>query len=273
MDVRVAVAQMDCRLGDVRTNLRQIGYLAQKIGKRDVDIVCFPELVTTGYSLNEKWVELAETIPGETTGRLSSIAEEFGLYLVVGMAERDLESDRTFNSAVLMGPKGEVAGVYRKVHLWGAEKRFFSPGDGFPTFKTKIGVVGMAICYDLEFPESTRILTLRGAQIVFYPSAEWKPFETLIETYVKSRAAENVVYAGFSNRIGREGEAVFFGHSRIVSPDCRTLARAGSASEAFAIARIDLADLSKKRKKLPYLEDRVPNAYRMLQSSKPRSQT
>ncbi len=254
---------MKCKLGDKQANLRQIQSLAQRLRHREVDIVCFPELVTTGYTLHEKWVDLAEPVPGPTTETLGRIAREFGFYLIAGMPERDPQSDRIFNSAVLMTPEGDLAGVYRKVHLWNEEREYFAPGDRFQVFETKIGRIGVGICYDLEFPESARIMAMGGAQIVFFPAADMKPFERHIDVYVQSRAAENGVFVVFSNRIGHEEGSVFFGRSQVVSPACRVLARTNQ-SQPFAVARIERSEILKERGRLPYLQQRVPAAYSAL---------
>jgi predicted amidohydrolase len=260
MNPVVAVAQMNCRLGDVKANLNQIENVARIIDKREADIACFPELVTTGYSLYRRWRELAETIPGRTTERLGKVAEEFGFYLIAGLPESDRHSRRIFNTAVLVNPAGDVIGSYRKVHLWNQERRHFTRGNHFPIFATKFGKIGIGICYDLEFPESARNMAMQGANLIFFPSAEMKPLETLIETYIRSRAAENQVYLGFSNRTGREGKTVFFGRSQITSPTNRVLART-QGSTGIAVATVDMDDLIKYRKNFPYLKQRVPKAY------------
>lgn len=256
----------NCKLGDVQANLARMNDLARRISRKEVDVLCYPELVTTGYSLGQKWVELAETVPGPTTDKLGQVAREFGFHLIAGISERDPESGRIFNSAVLINSEGEVAGAHRKVHLWDEERRYFTPGNEFKVFKTKVGTLGIGICYDLEFPETSRILALCGAEILFFPSAEMRPYENHVDTCVRSRATENTVFVCFSNTIGREGQTVFFGHSQIVSPACRVLAKA-KASESYVIARLDLDSIQKQRTTSPYLQQRAPSAYGALQSA------
>ena len=263
MDPKVAVAQMDCKLGDVDRNLATIEKLAGRVGRREADIVCFPELATTGYALNKRWRDYSETVPGPTSNRLARFANEFGVYLICGIAERDFKSKRIFDSAVLISPTGDFVGVYRKVHLWATERKYFTPGNSFSVFKTKIGKIGMGICYDLEFPEPARAMALGGAEIIFFSSAQPSPMENLVDTYVRSRAAENCVFVAHSNRIGRERKTAFFGQSQIVSPSCRTLARKKDDS-GFAIARVNLHSIYKLRRRLPYLQQRVPSAYSAL---------
>ena len=261
MKPAVSVAQMNCKLGKPDTNLNTIREIARRAVRSEPDILCFPELATTGYSLNARWRKFSETVPGATTERLASIAREYGFHLVCGIPELDAKSRRIFDSSILFGPDGDVVGVYRKVHLWNFERRYFTPGNRFKVFKTKIGKIGLGVCYDLEFPESARALALEGAEIIIYSSAQPHPMETHVDTYIRSRAGENCVYVCHSNRIGKEGGTMFFGHSQIVSPDCRVLAKLGG-KQGFATARLDLGMIQKlSRSKLPYLKQRVPSAY------------
>jgi len=257
----VAVAQIDCELGRPERNIKTISKLTQRASRRDVDIICFPELATSGYSLNNRWRKFAEPIPGETTERLGQLANDFGLYLIAGMPEHDPRSRRIHDSSVLINSNGEVEGVYRKIHLWDIERSYFTPGKRFEVFKTKFGKIGLGICYDLEFPESARTLALKGAQIIFYSSAQPEPMGNHVDVYIKSRAGENCLYVCHSNRTGRENKMIFFGQSQIVSPWCEVLARKDSGT-GLAIAQIDLSLIKRlSKKKLPYLRQRMPSTY------------
>jgi predicted amidohydrolase len=257
----VAVAQMDCRLGRPELNIKTISILTARAGRSNVDIVCFPELATSGYSLNSRWRKFAEQIPGKATERLGRLAGNAGLYLIVGMPEYDSRSHRIHDSLVLINPDGDVEGVYRKIHLWDTERSYFTPGKRFHVFETKFGKIGLGICYDLEFPESARTLALDGSQIIFYSSAQPEPMGNHVDAYVKSRAGENCLYVCHSNRIGSEGKIRFFGQSQIVSPWCEVLARRERGT-GLAIAQIDLSLIKRLgRKKLPYLRQRMPNTY------------
>jgi predicted amidohydrolase len=258
---RLACAQMDCKLGDVKANLRKIQRISREISRTHPDIAVFPELATTGYLLREKWVELAEEIPGISTDQLSKIASEHGFYLVCGMDEKDSKSAKVFDSAVLINPNGKLEGIYRKVHLWDSEKNYFSRGKGFPVFKTKYCILGIGICYDLEFPETARTMSKAGADLLLFPSAEIDPMSAQIDSYLLSRSAENCVFVGFANRIGREtGGVSFFGHTRIISPDARI--NTITSRDGFVVSDLDLELLAKLRKKqLPYLDELQQRAY------------
>jgi predicted amidohydrolase len=272
MNAKIVSFQMNCRMGDVRANLETIRSLAKSVERNHPDFVCFPELATTGYSLNEKWRKYADEIPGETSDELSSIAKELGAYLICGTDELDAETGKIYDSSILLSSNGRLLGVYRKVHLWDQERKYFARGSGFPVFETKFGKIGIGICYDIEFPEAARALATRGAQILFFPSAQMSPIEKVVDTYALSRAVENTCFLVFSNRIGTEGRTHFFGHSQIASPECRVLGRA--KSKPYAVAEVDLSILPKIRRKMPYLSQLVPEAYsgqskRVIRAEKP----
>jgi predicted amidohydrolase len=256
----VTVAQINTKLGDVKSNLALIRKVSAWIRKSD--IVCFPELSTTGYALGRKWAELAEEVPGTVTDELSKIASEHGFYLICGVDERGKgeEMREIYDSAVLIDPNGKLVGVYRKVHLWGSERKYFTSGRSFPVFRTKLCMIGIGICYDLEFPESTRVLARKGAKLVFYPSAQPSNARKMVEIYVRSRSSENCLFTAFSNRVGYEGNLSFFGESQINSPDTRILAEAGKR-QGFVSAKVDLKLLDEQRGLLPYLRELEPNAY------------
>jgi predicted amidohydrolase len=262
---RVAVAQFDTKLGDVRSNLNSIRRISQQIARRKnrVDFVCFPELSTTGYALGRKWKDLADEIPGKVTDELSNIAMEGGFYLICGVDERGggkEEMGHIYDSAVLIHPNGKLLGVYRKVHLWADERNFFSRGESFPVFETKFCTIGIGICYDLEFPESARVLARKGAKLVFFPSAEPLTAQKQVRVYLKSRSAENCIFTAFSNRLGKERKLSFFGESQINSPDTKILGLA-SGKQSFVSAKIDLGLLERQEKLLPYLNELEPVAY------------
>ena len=261
---KVAVAQIDTKLGDVKSNLRLIQRVSARISlaKKDIDIVCFPELATTGYALGRKWKDLADEVPGSVTDDLSKIASEHGFYLICGVDERGSaeEKERIYDSAVLFDPNGKHVGLYRKVHLWGDERKFFTAGASFPVFTTKFCPIGIGICYDLEFPESTRVMARKGAKLVFFPSAQPSTAQKQVEIYVRCRSSENCIFTAFSNRLGREGKLSFFGQSQIDSPDTKILALA-DGNQNFVSAKIELKLLEKQKKLLPYLTQLEPTAY------------
>jgi predicted amidohydrolase len=145
------------------------------------------------------------------------------------------------------------------------ERRYLTRGEAFSVFKTNFAKIGIGICYDLEFPESARIMAIQGAQIIFFPSAEMKPLQAIITRYLQTRASENQVYVAFANRVGAEGITTFFGGSLIISPDSKILASC-SGTESVAIAKLDLKKLTRRRTEFAYLKHRLPTAYTPLSS-------
>jgi predicted amidohydrolase len=222
----------------------------------EADFIVLPEFFATGYQFISKneVAELSEPVPeGYTTQLLSELSRQKGIYIAAGLPERD--SDRFFNSAVLIGPGG-VIGVYRKTHLFFEEKLFFSPGDtGFKVWDTEIGRVGIMICFDWFFPESMRVLALMGADIIAHPANLILPY---CPTAMPVRCLENRIYAITANRIGeekrKEGQPLrFIGQSLIASPEGKVLVKASDNEEVLMAA--DIKPESARDKSLTSLND------------------
>jgi predicted amidohydrolase len=238
----------------------------------DVDIIVLPEFFATGYQFVSKGevAELSEQIPeGFTTEGLSKLSRKKGFYIVAGLPERD--GDSFFNSAVLTGPDGFI-GFYRKTHLFFEEKLYFSPGDtGFKVWDTKIGRIGIMICFDWFFPESMRSLALLGTDIIAHPSNLVLPY---CPQAMPVRCLENRVYAITANRIGEEnrkdGQSLrFIGQSQIVSPEGKILIRALQDDEDLLIAEFDPETARNKSLNSfnNIFDDRRPEMYRNLTST------
>ncbi len=243
----VAVAQMDPQLGQTAANLRTLQQMAHEAFKHGAKLVVFPECALSGYGFEslEAARAVAEPIPGPSLLALQSLCAEHQSYLVVGMLER--AGDAVYNSAVLLGPEG-LMGTYRKIHLpWLGVDRFVTPGNlGFGVWDTAIGRIGIAICYDLRFPESLRVLALRGADIVALPT-NWPDTSQLMPDFVtRTRALENRVYLLACNRVGEESGFWFFGRSQIVGTSGRVIVEAGELPE-IAYASIDPQRARQKR--------------------------
>ena len=281
MSIQVAIAQMDPQLGQIATNLDRIDALFHDAMNEGAQLVVFPECATTGYGFDalDAAYAVAETIPGPTTERLAVMCREArsanpgvgGPYVVVGLLERDVTARAVYNTAVLVGPDGLV-GRYRKAHLplLGVD-RFATPGDtGFRVFDTPLGSIGIAICYDLRFPEAMRALALRGADVIALPT-NWPDGSQNAPDYVtRTRALENRVFVLACNRCGKERGFWFFGRSQILDPNGHVLAEAG-AEEALRFAAIDPLEAREKRIvlrpgefELDTVGDRRPDLYHAL---------
>jgi predicted amidohydrolase len=216
---KIAAVQMDCRIADKAANLDAIRSNLHQAASQGARLIVFPECILTGYSFRSKdeaWPH-AEPIPGPSTESLAADCRRLNAWAVVGMLEH--AGDRLFNACALIGPRGVLAG-YRKVHLpcLGVD-RFTTPGDRPFAVNDLDGLrLGMNICYDASFPETSRVLSLLGADLIVLPT-NWPPGAWRTAKFVvQTRALENHVYFVAVNRIGEERGFRFIGQSRIV--DC-----------------------------------------------------
>lgn len=233
--------------GDKALNLENAEKLIRQ-AKRGM--IVLPELFSTGYAFSSKKEasELAEEAArGKTCRRLVELSGKMRSTVIAGFAEKS--GSRVFNSA-LVASRGEFLGVYRKAHLFYKEKSWFSQGDtGFRVFNTKDGRVGVIICFDWIFPEATRILAIKGAEVIAHPSNLVLP--GLAQKGICIRALENRVFTVTANRVGREtsGEDSFrfTGRSQIVSPKMKVLVKANQTETVVRSAAVDLSEARKKR--------------------------
>jgi len=247
--------------GDKEKNLNNALKTLNSLSKLDnpPDIVCFPELFSTGYDL-ENVKSQAEQIPGKTTKEISLISKN--KFIVIGtIIERD--NDKFYNCAFILSKKGKVVGKYRKVHLFAPmfETDYLTAGNNINTFELSEFnnlKVGIAICYDLRFPELFRMLALQGSQIVFIPSEFPKPRRKIWKTLLHARAIENQFFVVGVNRVGPGKSDDFFGYSMITNGDY--VEHLGE-NEEIKVVSIDLNSLAPIRKKLPLLKDRRTDLY------------
>lgn len=238
----VAAVQMDCSLGRPAENLAVVRTKLAEAADTGARLVVFPECVLTGYGFPDRSAAtaVAEPIPGPTSDALAADCARLGVWAVVGLLER--AGDKVFNSAALVGPRGEVFG-YRKIHLpcVGAD-RFTDPGDRPFAVHDLGGLrVGIGICFDAGFPESARVLTLLGADVILLPT-NWSDKALKNATLVsRVRALENHVYHVAVNRIGDESDYRYIGHSSIIDPGGDYLAFADHDREAILYAEVDPA--------------------------------
>lgn len=268
--MRVAVIQMDCVLGEVTPNLDKIEHFAEAAARLDADLAVFPECATTGYFIADRLEALAEAPDGPTMRRLAAVARRHHLHLAVGLVIA--EGGRVYDAQALIGPTGKVLGLYRKVHLFAAERQWYTEGEAPLVVDTPLGRVGMTICYDLIFPDYVRRLVELGADLVInstdwiaddYQSAVWGWSGKTTLGLAATRALENVTFVAMANRVGREREFSSLGWSCIVGPSGQILAGLQDG-EGIAVApiRFDSADLAKWRAIATYRADRRPELYR-----------
>lgn len=271
-EITVAVVQMFPHLGQIEENLIAMGKFVDTIcTQKDVDLIVFPELATTGYELGLKFTDVAERVPGQAVNLLAQRAADYSTHIVFGLVSKEKVESVIFNAAVMVGPDGELLGEYRKLHLPGEERLAFRPGYRLQVFEATFGQVGILLGWDLAFPEAARSLALDGAELLCVcanwghsPAQERDGFIEEWRTYVQARALENAFYVAASNRIGEEYSYHFFGDSMVVGPRGEVYASIDEEIEGYAISTIDLDTVRKTREELQLIQCRSPQAYRAI---------
>ena len=273
----VGVVQMACS-ADPAANLRSAVARIAEAAKRGAQIVCLQELFRSQYfcqAEDASAFDLAEPIPGPSTDALGRAAAAHRVAVIGSVFERRAPGVY-HNTAIVIDADGTLRGRYRKMHIPDDplyyEKYYFTPGDlGFETFPVYGTRVGALVCWDQWFPEAARLTSLKGAQLLFYPTAiGWHPAEKdefgaaqheAWELIQRSHAIANGVFVAVANRVGREGNLEFWGGSFIADPFGRLLARAGHEREEILVARCDLRLIEQTRRNWPFLRDRRVDAY------------
>jgi beta-ureidopropionase len=221
---------------DIRANLdKAVAWTKRAVDESGAQLVVLPETLTTGFVPNvgklDLW-DLVDAIPGRLTEPLQQVSQELGIYLVFGTYERGAEREIVYNSAAMLGPNGDVLGVYRKTHLFPTEACGWSaPGSEPVVVHTPLASIGMTICFDGDFPELYRAEAIMGAEVIARPSALLRSYE-IWELTNRARAYDNHVYILGCNAVGSDaGGNYYFGHSMIVDPIAHSLAQARGTEE------------------------------------------
>lgn len=271
--IKLAGIQTSCSEEKER-NIEKTVKLTQIAIEKGAQIICFQELFTTHWfprEMNQRYFSLAEKIDGFTITRMQKLAEAYEVVLICPIFE--IEENSFYNSAIVIDADGEILGSYRKIHvpqipLW-EERYYFSPGNhGFPVFNTKFAPIGVQICWDNFFPEGSRILALKGAKIIFSPTAAAFASQRKWETVISSNAIANGVYIFRVNRVGSEEKQDFYGRSFCISPEGELLDKPTGMKDSIALIEIDLKNIDKARKEWPFFKDRRPEIYPEICSDK-----
>jgi omega-amidase len=253
--LKLAVVQLELAEGACAANWRAAKSALEEAGAGEADLVVLPEMWLTGYAYRSLG-ELAELTP-ESLERVGALARKYGFFVAGSWAERGGDG-HLYNTACIVGPDGRVRARYRKVHLFGPmkEDRHFVRGRAVTVADLEIGRVGVALCYDLRFPELARKMALAGAELLLYPS-QWPEVRLgHFQTLLAARAIENQVFTVGVNRAGRSGSIQFGGGSTVVDPRGEVLAQLGG-ERGFAEAELDLDQVAAARKNITYLAGRV----------------
>jgi len=280
--VKIALVQMKCG-PDPEKNFSWAMDFIRDAAKKGAAIVCLPELFRSQYFCqieDHANFKLAEEIPGRSTTALAKLAKELGVAIVASLFEKRV-AGVYHNTAAIIDADGKLLGKYRKMHIPDDplyhEKFYFTPGDlGFQSWKTSRGNLGVLVCWDQWYPEAARLTALRGAEIIFYPTAiGWHPSEkkefgaaqhNAWETIQRSHAIANGCYVAAANRVGHEkpagGDGIeFWGQSFICGPDGEIIAKGSIKKEEIVIGEIDWARVNEFRTHWPFLRDRRVDAY------------
>jgi N-carbamoylputrescine amidase len=269
---------------DLDENLSRAAAKVAEAGARGAQVVCLQELFRAPYFCQREdaaLFDLAETVPGPSTEAMAAAARKANVSVIVPIFERRAPG-LYHNSAVVLGPDGKMLGLYRKMHIPDDpayyEKYYFTPGDlGFTAFDTPVGRVATLICWDQWYPEGARLAALRGAAVVFYPTAiGWHPHEKAEHgaaqrdawrTVQRGHAIANGMYVAAANRVGHEkpsdgGAGIeFWGSSFVADPQGVLVAEASTDREEILVAKIDMERLEDVRRNWPFLRDRRIDAY------------
>ncbi|HUF01036.1 MAG TPA: nitrilase-related carbon-nitrogen hydrolase [Gaiellaceae bacterium] len=272
--VRAALIQAHANVPKEEALSKHVEMIEEAAG-RGAQITCLQEIFFGPYfcaQQDPKWFETAEADDGPTVQTMRELARKHEMVLVVPFFEKELEGV-FYNTAVVIDADGTVLGKYRKTHIpqvgpifW--EKYFFKPGNlGYPVFDTRVGRVGVFICYDRHFPEPPRMLGLHGAQITFNPSATIESLSRYLwELEQPAHAVANGYFVGAVNRVGEElvDGARFYGSSYFCDPRGQIFAQASDSDDEVLVADLDLALIDEVRTTWQFFRDRRPETYREL---------
>lgn len=266
--LKLCVIQMNSRERDRDANVATASrYIDAAMGERP-DLILLPEFFNTEYFAqyrDVKYMSYAEPDTGPTITAMAAKAKQHQVHVVATIYEID-GPGIYFDTAVVIGPTGEILGKYRKTHpaaVRSLEKIYFKRGSRFPLFDIQGWKVGITICYEWAFPEVARCVAVKGAELILMPFAT--PFSTLVphmwESVLATRAWENGVYLAACNKVGREGEWTFGGKSLVADPMGRLLTQASAEKDETIFATIGMEQVLESRKVRPMWRDRRPEIY------------
>ncbi len=276
--VKVAIVQFT---GDMETekNVEKILRYSVEAADNGAQVICHQELANSAYFCFEeehKYFPLAEPIPGPTTERVATLAQQKDVTIILPLYEKVIEGE-LYNSAAVIGPDGRIVGTYRKLSIplmknedcVSNEKFYFRPGNnGLPVFDLSCGLrIGIVICYDRHFPEALRVLALKGADVIFAPSAT-STLEEVWEIELRAHAFANLLYVGGINRVGQDVGGTplrdHFGSSIFVDPSGAIIEQASDRKDQVIYAEIDRQYIADIRNKIGFYRDRRPDVYGFL---------
>ena len=265
---KIALVQMKSLVGQRENNLKRIGFYTKKAGERQADIICFPEAAVDGYS---KENSNSDGITNQDIyTRVKKMAAAYSITILVGFIEKSF-ADKPYISHLVATPQGNI-GCYRKTHLGVEEGKYFSPGENLPIFKTPKANIGIQICWETHFPEISRVMALKGADILFMPFAS--PLKAAYRKenwlkYLPARAYDNTVFVAACNLVGPNGKGTTYGGGLLtLDPKGNLMGEDFSGKEGILFTELDPKLLNDIRdgdkagmKSRYYLDGRRPELY------------
>jgi N-carbamoylputrescine amidase len=268
----IALAQISAS-EDIEANIQKAESFMRKTADLGAELICFPEMAFSRffpqYNAEMKYFETAETVPGPLVKRFQKLAKELELVTIINLYEKETRGEY-YNTSPVIDADGALLGKAQMMHIaeeeFFHEKFYYKPGrTGFPVFHTRCGIIGVAICYDRHFPEQMRALTVQGAELIVIPQAgiEGNPIE-LYEIEMRAASFSNQVFTALVNRCGTEDKMKFVGGSFVTGPSGDMISHAGFDKDELLIVDCDFSMIDKMRHERPFLRDRRPELYGIL---------
>lgn len=261
--VKLGLVQMSSKRGNIQANLTKALAMANECIVKGAQIIQLPELFSTEYfpmTVDSAFYAYAQSRNGTIITSFQALAKKHKVYIIVPWFEFD-SPGVYYNSAAFINPVGELCGVHRKAHipaLKSKEKLYFRGGDALNVYNTEYGKIGILICYERSFPEPSRILALKGADIIFYCASTWRAYMWTEE--LRTRAMENGLFISICNKTGEEDGKKLCGLSMVIDPFAKVLC-ALEREEAVIVVEIDTDTVKTARIQFPVFRDRRPDLY------------
>lgn len=267
--MKIGVVQFAAKLGQPAENAQRVQQYIGKASSQGCRLILFPEMSDTGYEMETITRSASRWEEDQFLSTLQDAAKKHDIYVVSGLSER-VGSD-VYNAVAAINPSGKVIGHYRKIHLFtGApvhEERYLKPGANTTTFQVDDLLCGVMVCYDLRFPELSRLYAINGLQLLLISSAFPFPRLSHWKTLVAARAIENQIFVAAANRVGQDGPVTFCGASQILDPFGTTLSSCSEVGEGLIVSEITAERISEIRSGFNSLQDRRPEMYKGLDST------
>lgn len=254
--LNIALGQITLVDGDIDKNKKTIENLMEEVNRHKIDMVCFPELSLTGYGFDAIKDVKTSNITREFFSQLS---KKYKIAIVAGIS--NCCEGKLYDSAAVWDEKGNLIYIHNKIHLWAQERSFFESGNALEVIEYKGWQLGIAVCADVAFPEVSRILALKKAEILIFPSEWAKPYDDLWTLMLRARAAENQVYVVGVNRTGEGLYSHYCGCSMIVDPSGNINKQFMNDNQGVLVAEVNKKYIIERRKEIPWLNYRVPGIY------------